>query len=76
MKSERRYNLQFRLVLESFIHEIKVSVIGHCKKDIIIKGLHSLFSSLTLSQLFIFALLLLFFLSMYFITPYITSSRD
>lgn len=54
MKSEHRCNLHFKLVLERLIHEIKVSVVGHCKKDMIIKGLDFLFSSLTLSQLFPF----------------------
>jgi hypothetical protein len=37
MKSEPGYNLHFRLVLDSLIHETEVSVIGHCKRDIIIK---------------------------------------
>lgn len=54
MKSKPRYNPHLRLVLVSVIHEIKVSMIGHCEKDIIIKGPEFSFFSLTLSQLFFF----------------------
>lgn len=75
MKSEHRCNLRFKLVLESLIHEIKVSVVGHCKKDIIIKG--QTFYSLLLHFLsFSFSILPFLLLSVYFITPHIITSRD